>query len=433
MANQKKLILNISESDIIGGASRAAYRIHKCLFNYQSYLNYDSRLLVKNKYSNDESVYTPRKSISREFFNFNNRFRRKIFSLRYNKQAKKKHLSTAWPDSDLYKNFKKDYNLKPYLLNIHWIASSTFSIEQIAKIDCKFILTLHDQWSFSGAEHYSYSKGNNPSYRNGYKTNMPNFLTRFTNINRFTWLRKQKNWKSNFTLVCPSNWMANCANESLIFKNSKTFVIPYPINPEEWQDINKEKARQALSLDKEKIYLLFGAMPTIEPRKGEDLLVKTLHKLKEIAPVKYLKKIELISFGVLNPLFKNNLPFKVTNFGNIQDNSKLNLLYSASNIFLLPSRVDNLPNTGLESQASGTPVLGFNCTGLKDVVEDNVTGLLASPYSYESMARNIISCLQKNRLLEMSENAKKRANRIWHPSVIANQYKDLFDEINNYF
>jgi glycosyltransferase involved in cell wall biosynthesis len=56
---------------------------------------------------------------------------------------------------------------------------------------------------------------------------------------------------------------------------------------------------------------------------------------------------------------------------------------------VLPSRQDNLPNTGLEAHACGTPVVAFNTGGLPDIVADRVTGALAKPFEPASLAAAI--------------------------------------------
>jgi glycosyltransferase involved in cell wall biosynthesis len=62
--------------------------------------------------------------------------------------------------------------------------------------------------------------------------------------------------------------------------------------------------------------------------------------------------------------------------GFIMDNRWLSLIYSAADLFVIPSMQDNLPNTVLESMACGTPVVGFDVGGISDMVRSGKTGQL---------------------------------------------------------
>ena len=45
------------------------------------------------------------------------------------------------------------------------------------------------------------------------------------------------------------------------------------------------------------------------------------------------------------------------------------MIYSLADIFILPSQIDNYPNT-LESFACGTPAIASNVGGIPEIVED---------------------------------------------------------------
>lgn len=51
-------------------------------------------------------------------------------------------------------------------------------------------------------------------------------------------------------------------------------------------------------------------------------------------------------------------------------------LYAAGDVFLFPSAHETFGNVVLEAMASGTPVIGANAGGVKDIVQHGVTGLL---------------------------------------------------------
>lgn len=77
---------------------------------------------------------------------------------------------------------------------------------------------------------------------------------------------------------------------------------------------------------------------------------------------------------------------------------------------MIPSRQDNLPNTGLEAHACGTPVVAFNTGGLPDIVDDRVTGALADPFEPASLAASISWVFEHlQRLQQLGAAARSRA------------------------
>ena len=97
---------------------------------------------------------------------------------------------------------------------------------------------------------------------------------------------------------------------------------------------------------------------------------------------------------------------------------------------VIPSRQDNLPNTGLEAHACGLPVVGFCIGGLPDIVDDRVTGALAEPFEPLSMARAIQWVLEDpDRLAGLRAAARRRAVREWSPARIADCYSEIYRQL----
>ena len=228
-------------------------------------------------------------------------------------------------------------------------------------------------------------------------------------------------------IVCPSKWLAKCARKSFLMKDWEISVIPYPIDLKQWSPVEPKQARKILNLSLEKKYILFGALGgTTDYRKGSDLLFKALKKLSSNFKNSCLKNIEILIFGQSEPSHPLNLSFPTHYFGHLYDDISLRLLYSASDVLVIPSRLDNLPQTGIEAHACGTPVAAFRTGGLDDIVEDGVTGLLVSPFDDEMLAHSIESILLNSRTMNLRENARKRAELLWDPTKIAKQYFDIY-------
>ena len=163
--------------------------------------------------------------------------------------------------------------------------------------------------------------------------------------------------------------------------------MPNPIDTDLWQPIEQPLARKLLGLPQDCPLLLFGAFGGGSSyHKGFDLLLSALAKLSSEPN---LKNLQLVIFGQHAPQLPPQLDFPLHYTGHLHDDLTLRTVYSAVDAFVIPSRQDNLPNTGLEAHACATPVVAFNIGGLSDIVDDRLTGALAEPFETSSLASEI--------------------------------------------
>lgn len=76
------------------------------------------------------------------------------------------------------------------------------------------------------------------------------------------------------------------------------------------------------------------------------------------------------------------------------DRESMACLYRQADVMLNPSLADNMPNSMLESMASGVPVVSTNVGGIPFIVQDGVTALLVKPGEPEAMAAAILNLLE---------------------------------------
>ena len=309
-------------------------------------------------------------------------------------------------------------------MHLHWVQGEMLSIADIGRIRKPIVWTLHDMWAFCGAEHYTndfrwrdgYRPGNRPAYESG------------LDLNRYTWLRKRKHWRRPLQIVCPSQWLADCARVSALMGKWPVAVVPNPIDLDRWQPIDQRLARQLLGLPQDCPLLLFGAMGGgNDPRKGIDLLLAALAQLRTEPN---LQNLQLVVFGQRTPQSPPQLGFQVHYTGHLHDDLSLRALYSAADAFVIPSRQDNLPNTGLEAHACGTPVVAFNTGGLPDIVAHRLTGALAEPFEPASLAGAIRWVLEDPvRRKQLGAAARHRAEQLWPPARVAELYVDIYQKV----
>jgi glycosyltransferase involved in cell wall biosynthesis len=410
-------VLQLSTSDINGGAARAAYRLHQGLQN----IGVTSQMLVQSKSSNDEAVAAPKTNLSEGIAKTKVTFDH--LPLKLYPQRKGTTFSPQWlPDTVS----SRVAQLAPDIINSHWINQGFVQIETMAKLQRPLVWTLHDMWAFTGGCHYSqdcdrYTASCGACPQLGSNKDW--------DLSRWVWQRKAKTWKDlNLTIVCPSSWLAECARTSSLFKDVRVEVIPYGLDTGKYKPLNRQVARELLHLPQDKQLVLFGALKaTSDKRKGFHLLQPALQDLSKSG---WQEGLELVIFGSSAPEKPLDLGFKTHYLGTLSDDLSLALVYSAADIFVLPSTEDNLPNTVLEAIACGTPCVAFNIGGMPDMIEHEKNGYLAQPYKIEDLAQGIAWVLEnKERHRKLGDRAREKAEQEFTLEIQARRYLSLFTEI----
>ena len=84
-------------------------------------------------------------------------------------------------------------------------------------------------------------------------------------------------------------------------------------------------------------------------------------------------------------------------FGRVQHNRIIEFL-NASDIFVLPTYHEGLPNVVLEAMACRLPVVATKVGGIPEAVKDGENGFLVPPKNVERLYRNIESLIKDSQL-----------------------------------
>ena len=152
-------------------------------------------------------------------------------------------------------------------------------------------------------------------------------------------------------------------------------VIPNGADIETFHPSHRRPARAAESVEKDHRILLFVAAQVGDPRKGLADLLPQLRPRFEQDP-----SLQLWVVGGEPERVSGLDAFgdRVRRFGSVRDKNRLAAIYAAADLFLLPSREDNLPCTAVEALACGTPVVGRPVGGIPEIFEDGISGTLAA-------------------------------------------------------
>jgi glycosyltransferase involved in cell wall biosynthesis len=405
-------VIHLNHSDIVGGAARAAYRIHHCLRDAGT----DSRMWVKHAKSGDWTVEAPSSRLEKLTAHIRERVARQL--RRTLKTANPIIHSPAVSPSQWAQRINQS---DADVVHLHWAAGEMISVADIGRIQKPMVWTLHDMWAFCGAEHYT----EDDRWRKGYRAdNRPAYESGF-DLNRWTWERKRKNWTRPIHVVAPSRWMAECVRSSALMADWPVHLIPNAIDTGRWRPIDQHLARDLLGLPRDVPLLLFGAMGGgRDLRKGYDLLLEVLTHLRGELP-----GLQLLVFGQSEPKDTPDIGFPVHYTGHLQDALSLRTLYSAANALVVPSRQDNLPNTAVEAHACGTPVVAFDIGGQPDIVEHERTGFLAKPFDTAELAKGLRWTLTDADPNLISRRARDKATRDFAYPVVAAQYRQTYDVV----
>lgn len=406
-------ILHVNASDIIGGAARSVYRLHQALLAE----GVDSQMLVQSQSSDDFTVNGPKTKVQKALGKLRPILDR-IPVLLY-KDHTNILFSPSWlPFSDMVDRINA---FNPDVVHLHWIADGMMRIEDLAKIKKPIVWSLHDNWGFTGGchimwecERYLGQCGACPHL--GSKSEK--------DLSRNVYLRKKKTFEklNNMKIVGLSNWLADCARKSSLFRNHQVLCLPNLINTETYSPFDKCQARTLMNLPQDKKLIVFGAMSaTSDINKGFNELVQVLRDLPE--------NYELVVFGSNEPKNPQGFKQKAYYLGRLHDDVSLRVLYSAADVMVVPSLQENLSNVIMESLACGTPVVGFNIGGNSDMVDHKKNGYLAKKEDAADLGRGIKWILERSGDQELSDNARKKVLNNFDSKLVSKKYIELYKSI----
>jgi glycosyltransferase involved in cell wall biosynthesis len=411
-------VLVMNTADVEGGAARCAHRLHNGLRN----ANIDSVYFVQKKWGHDDDVLTSKSWMSRFMADFRPGIDRIPMRLYPNRQ--RSPFSTGLMSSF---NTKSLLKIKPDIINLHYIGEGFLPIRSLSKMQKPIVWTLHDSWPFTGGCHL-------PGNCNAYEKNCGNCPIlgshKPNDLSHWILQHKKRQWHDlNITIATGSNWLAECARKSALFRDLRIEAINPGLDLKTYTPIDRVTARSILNLPQDKKLILFGAMhSTKDSNKGFQFLHPAVAHL---AKSELGTNTEVVVFGSAKP---NNAPdFGVPThyLGRLHDDISLAVLYSAADVMVVPSIRESFGQTASESMSCGTPVVAFGATGLLDIVTHKYNGYLATPYSHLDLADGIKWILSQNEI-EMKilrNNARETARVHFSIELMTKKYLNLFDDV----
>lgn len=119
---------------------------------------------------------------------------------------------------------------------------------------------------------------------------------------------------------------------------------------------------------------------------------------------------------------------RVLFLGKLEQDKLLQIVHGAK-LCVMPSRVDNLPNTCIEAMALGKVVIGTTGASFEQLIEDGKNGFLVERENKDELIRVVCKALALNdeELLRMGEGAKDRIKKM-SPEKVRDQLLNLYIE-----
>ncbi|MBD1845988.1 glycosyltransferase family 4 protein [Cyanobacteria bacterium FACHB-63] len=400
-------VLHINQSDIFGGAAIAGYRLHQGLLQQ----GIDSRLLVgRVKTQSDRVAQAPPASkIDSQL----GRVTRKLgFNYIHQLSTFKTHQHPFYQSADV--------------LNFHNIHNDYFNYLTVPSLvkHKPAVLTLHDMWMMTGHCTYSYECdrwkvgcGQCPD------------LKSYPSVRRDSthWEWKLKQWvyqHSKLSVISPSRWLLQLAKESLL-NRFPIHYIPNGIDTTVYYPRDRTQCRAELGIDSNRKVLLFVSQCLKDVRKGGDLLLQAIQNL----PASLKSEILLVTIGE-NTVSDHTFGIETRNLGYVSDDSTKVTAFSAADLFVFPTRADNLPLVLQESLACGTPMVSCRVGGVPDLVRPGETGYLAEPEDAHDLSRGIVKLFEEDELRDrMRHTCREIAVREYALSLQVEQYSKLYYQL----
>ncbi len=116
--------------------------------------------------------------------------------------------------------------------------------------------------------------------------------------------------------------------------------------------------------------------------------------------------------------------------GKITNDRMLSIIYSAADVFVIPSLQESFGQTVTESMACGTPVVGFDTGGIPDMVRPGVTGYLAKVGDAAALREAIMKVLREpEKWPAMSANCRRIAVEEYSLETQAKNYAAHYQAI----
>lgn len=255
------------------------------------------------------------------------------------------------------------------LVHYHIIHSGFLSMQSLPAMTAEkpSLWTLHDPWAMTGhcihpfsCQRWKTGCGQCPDLKTDFA------IQRDTTALNFR-LKRIAYRRSNFEILVASSWMENMVRQSPLMDDVPVHKVPFGLDLDFFKPGDQAAAKARLGIEPHRLVLCFRSV--VNDFKGLQYVIEALDRLQTQVP------ICLLTLNDKGRIEKFKDRFQVVELGWTNDDSVMQDVYSATDLFLMPSLADSFGLMAVEAMACGKPTICFEGTALPEVVFTPEAGL----------------------------------------------------------
>ncbi|MEM2175137.1 MAG: glycosyltransferase [Candidatus Micrarchaeia archaeon] len=224
-------------------------------------------------------------------------------------------------------------------------------------------------------------------------------------------------------------------NSQNYIKGKESFIVPNGIDLNEFLNniSDKKHIRQRLNLPQNAFLLLF--VGRIHSQKNLD---KVILSLKEITDLNPIRNYVLLIIGPVSDsnyyeyikklIEKTTLTHRII-FSPPLDRNRLKEFYWASDIMIMPSKVEGISMSVIEALASSLPVIISNRAANYREIEEDKAGIVINP-TVEDITKALKTIIENEAFLkQISINARKSAEKRYDINKVADLMIKAYEDV----
>ena len=292
-------------------------------------------------------------------------------------------------------------NFSPDIVHLHNLHSHNVHLGMLLRYlkekKIKIFWTFHDCWAFTGYCMYYDMAGCDRWEIGCHSCPQRKHYSWLFDRSKYLFNQKKTLFSDlDLTIITPSQWLADQVKQSFL-KDYRVKVIHNGIDLSVFYPRESDFRKRYHLEDK---FVILGVAMGWEKRKGLDVFIELANRLDT--------HFQIVLVGT-NDKIDKQLPENILSIHRTQNQAELAEIYSAANVFVNPTREDNVPTVNLEALACGTPVVTFNAGGSAESVApgcgfvlpyENVEGLIAALQGWKNAEYSQNACIGRAKQFE---------------------------------